>query len=357
MEVILMPRKSPLEIICLVCLLAILVMLGLGRLAFLLPSLDWFSHFPATALVGSLMLTTCLLVIRAWRTCWLAMVVVVFSGLLLIAPYLGSEPIRPESPGSNLVVATGNVLVSNTRLDEVVESLPDVDVLSLIETSTSWSDIFPSLEKRWPSQWIDLRDNPFGICLLTRAPVRSSEWIMLTPGGYPALRTDLVIDGVEVTILTVHTMSPQSLQMLATRDAQFRMLSDLIRAIPGNLILMGDLNASPWSSSLLDLMHETGLRSSRSSMGWSGVTSGTWPASLPSMIRLPIDHCLVRGDITPISTRTFPIPGADHLGLEVELLVHDGSPEDLAQPNGRHRSMSPWAMFWRATSEHRQGGD
>ena len=248
--------------------------------------------------------------------------------------------------------------MSNTRLDEVVESLPDVDVLSLIETSTSWSDIFPSLEKRWPSQWIDLRDNPFGICLLTRAPVRSSEWIMLTPGGYPALRTDLVIDGVEVTILTVHTMSPQSLQMLATRDAQFRMLSDLIRAIPGNLILMGDLNASSRrSSSLLDLMAEIGLRRNVIHGMWSGVTSGTWPASLPSMIRLPIDHCLVRGDITPISTRTFPIPGADHLGLEVELLVHDGSPEDLAQPNGRHRSMSPWGWFWRATSEHRQGGD
>ena len=93
-----MPRKSPLEIICLVCLLAILVMLGLGRLAFLLPSLDWLSHFPATALVGSLMLTTCLLVIRE-NLLASRRQVVVFSGLLLIAPYLGSNPSVQKVPG------------------------------------------------------------------------------------------------------------------------------------------------------------------------------------------------------------------------------------------------------------------
>ena len=202
-----MPRKSPLEIICLICLLTILVMLGLGRLAFLLPPLDWLSHFPATAFIGSLMITICLLLIRAWRTCSLAIVSVVFSAMLLIAPYLGSDSTDRTWSGSTLVVATGNVLVSNTRLDEVVDGLPDADVLGLIETSTSWSQILPSLEERWPSHWIDLRDNPFGICVLTRTPVRSSEWIMLAPGGYPALRTDIEVDGIEVTILTVHTLS------------------------------------------------------------------------------------------------------------------------------------------------------
>ena len=352
-----MTRKTLLEIICSICLATILVMLGLGRLAFLLPALDWFSHFPATALIGSLILTACLLTIRSWRFCWLGLATILFSAMLMVAPYTGSSSIPADITGSNLVVATGNVLVSNGRLDEIVESLPDADVLGLIETSTSWGRILPSLKERWPSQWSDLRDNPFGLAVLTRTPVRSSEWIMLTPGAFPALRIEIEVDGIAVTIITVHAMSPQSPHMLGMRDAQFRTLSELIRAIPGNLILMGDLNASPWSSRLLNLMHETGLRSSRASMGLSGVRSGTWPAWLPSLMRLPIDHCLVRGNIIPLATRTFSMPGADHLGIEVELAVYQENEDTRPAKPTRWESMSPWAMFWRSVRDDRPMSD
>ncbi|MBG83772.1 MAG: hypothetical protein CMJ40_04400 [Phycisphaerae bacterium] len=342
-----MAPKSLLEIICSICLVAIVVMLGLGRLAFILPPLDWFSHFPATALIGSVILTAILAVTRCWRACWLGFATMVFSALLLTAPYLGSSRHPAGLKAANLVIAAGNVLVSNIHLDEVVDSLPDADVIALIETSSAWKGILPSLEERWPRHWSDLRDNPFGISVLTRAPVQSSEWIMLTPGGYPAFKLEIDVDGMPVTVLAVHAMSPQSLHMLETRDAQLAMLTDLIREIPGNLILIGDLNASLWSSSLLKLMHETGLRSTRANMGFKGVNSGTWPTQAPAIMRLPIDHCLVRGNIEPVAMNTFMIPGADHLGIQVELAVHDAADQPPARRSRWKEPSPPWAMFWR----------
>lgn len=343
-----MTPKSLLEILCSICLVAILVMLGLGRLAFIIPPLDWFSHFPATALIGSAILTGLLVVTRCWRACWLGIVTIIFSGLLLTAPYLGSSRLPAAMAESNLVVATGNVLASNNRLDEAAESLPDADVIALIETTSPWKDRLPALKKRWPSQWSDLRDNPFGISVLTRSPVLSSEWIMLAPGGYPAFRLDIDVDGIPVTILAVHAMSPQSLYMLNMRDAQFKMLSELIQDISGNLILLGDLNASLWSSTLLELMHSTGLRSSRSILGLKGVQSGTWPVQAPTIMRLPIDHCLIRGNIHPVAMETFIIPGADHLGIQVELAVYDAIEDSEAHRNRWKEPSPPWAMFWRS---------
>ncbi len=349
-----MTPKSILEIICSICLVAIIVMLGLGRLAFILPPLDWFSHFPATALIGSLILTGVLVVTRSWKICWLGIVTIIFSALLLTAPYLGFNRISDEMMSSNLVVATGNVLASNNNLNDVANSLPDADVIALIETTSAWENLLPTLKKRWPRQWSDLRDNPFGISVLTRSPVLSSEWIMLAPGGYPAFRLDIDVEGIPVTILAVHAMSPQSLHMLKMRDTQFSMLADLIQEIPGKLILMGDLNASLWSSTLLKLMHTTGLRSSRSIMGLKSVQSGTWPAQAPAIMRLPIDHCLVRGNIHPVALKTFTIPGADHLGIQVELAVHDGHKHSEVHRSRWKEPSPPWAMFWRSGNHHQE---
>ncbi len=344
-----MTPKSLVQLICSAALGGILVMLCLGRLAFILPPLDWFSHFPGTALVGSLVLTGLLACIRFWKGVWLGIATILLSVILLAGPYLGSDSTLDGTMESNLVVATANVLASNTRLDEVTAILPDADVISLIETTSPWSRVLPAMKDRWPFQWSDLRDNPFGISVLTRSDVRSSEWIMLTPGGFPAFKLQINVDDIPVTILSVHAMSPQSLHMLSMRDAQFRMLSELIQEIPGNLILMGDLNASLWSSSLLKLMQETGLRNSRWAMGLSGIESGTWPVQAPAIMRLPIDHCLVRGNIRALATRTFMIPGADHLGLEVELAVRGETvPESNPKRSRWNESMTPWAMFWRS---------
>lgn len=324
----------------------ILVLLGLGRLAFVIPPLDWLSHFPATALIGSTVLTICLAFLGAWMRCWLGLAAITLSLVLLIGPYMGDRSAtRNMSP--NLVVAMANVLVSNDRLEEILEQLPDSDVLALIETSTSWKDRLDSITSRWPFQWSDLRDNPFGLTVLTREQVDSSSWIKMIPGGYPAFRCDIRIDDNPVTIIVVHAMSPQSMSMLRTRDEQFNMLSGMIQKIPGNVILIGDLNASPWSASLLNLMHETGLRNSRSNMGLAGIRSGTWPTQAPALMRLPIDHCLVRGNITPLRTTTFEVPGADHLGLRVELRIEDEPPSSTDTIGDERSRIHPWAMFWR----------
>jgi hypothetical protein len=51
------------------------------------------------------------------------------------------------------------------------------------------------------------------------------------------------------------------------------------------------------------------------------------------------------------------MPGADHLGIEVELAVHQESEDTRSPKSSRWESMSPWAMFWRSVGDDRSMSD
>ncbi|MEE2907533.1 MAG: hypothetical protein VX527_06825, partial [Planctomycetota bacterium] len=57
-----------LQWICLISLASILGALLLGRLSFLVPYFDWFSHFPSFYLLIATGLTLILLAIRQWAS-------------------------------------------------------------------------------------------------------------------------------------------------------------------------------------------------------------------------------------------------------------------------------------------------
>ena len=109
--------------------------------------------------------------------------------------------------------------------------------------------------------------------------------------------------------------------MMRMRDEQFRTLASQIETLSPETIVMGDFNATIWTSTLRELMNRTGLRLTETGTNLIGSATGTWPTFLPGVVRIPIDHCLVRGDILPVRTEIFSIPGADHLGVMTALSV------------------------------------
>ena len=78
----------------------------------------------------------------------------------------------------------------------------------------------------------------------------------------------------------------------------------------GALIVVGDLNTSPWSPHFRDLLTATGLRNAAAGHGWIP----TWPTWFwPALI--PIDHVLVRGPLGVEDLERGPDVGSDHYPL------------------------------------------
>lgn len=342
-----MTPRSFIHWFCWLGLAAILAVIMLGRLSFMAIYLDWFSHFPTLYLLGAILFTIVLLVIRRWASACFGLVVVMLCLVLLLGPFTARH-IRPGPTSEvRLVVAIANVLVSNPKAKEVIAGLPDADVIGLLETPPSWTSALDTAEARWPQQWRDLQNNPSGMSVLGHTDIESVDWFTLTPGEMPALHMELDLQGEEVHLLVVHTMSPQSVSKLKTRDAQFKKLAQVINDLKGNLVLIGDLNASTWSPSLTTLLYETGLRASRATSGMSGTLMGTWPSRFPSFLRVPIDHCFIRGNIESLSNELFDIPGSDHVGLLVELAIGPGDTLPKPVNTGGNFMDHPIPMFWR----------
>ena len=49
--------------------------------------------------------------------------------------------------------------------------------------------------------------------------------------------------------------------------------------------------------------------------GWPRPWLPSWPAPLPALLRIPIDHVLVGGDLLVTAPRLGPAFGSDHLPL------------------------------------------
>lgn len=350
--------RSRLRLVEQACLLGLVMTLGvllLGRLTFLIPYLDWFSHFPVVYLIVATGFTLILLVTRKWASATLGLLVSLYCLILVVAPFSASR-LDPAVIGERrLTLSALNVLASNQAARKTLECIPHADVVGLLETPPSWSGVLDEVESTWPRQWRDLRDNPTGLTVLGDDRIREARWFMLSPGAMPAMHLTIDVDGIPVQLLIIHTMSPQAPGMLNTRNLQLEQLANLINSMEGPVVVIGDLNATTWSPTFTDFLHGTGLRSYRASSGPGSGLKGTWPRWAPSWLRIPIDHCLMRGDVEPVSDRLFEAPNADHLGIFIELAIGEDQDRPLPAEQVRANNLRPVPMFWRESGPTQRG--
>ena len=141
------------------------------------------------------------------------------------------------------------------------------------------------------------------------------------PGG-EAIEARLELAGREVTVLSFHAMAPFGLARAAIRDAQFEWVAQWCRARPGQVIVLGDLNATPWSYPFRRMLRESGLNDSTRGFG----VQPTWRVRIGPLggwaawpIQIPIDHCLHSPGLIAVERATGPACGSNHFPLLVTL--------------------------------------
>lgn len=275
--------------------------------------LDLLSHFRVQYALLLLLCGVSFVLTRHWRWAGVSGLLLAVNGSLILPLYLGS-PAVPDPQQPQIEVLVFNVNYQNRRVAQVASYLArqDADVVIVLEATPRMLPEFQAAlaEHQMVGQ---ARVDAFGILLFTRLDVQTHEMRRLAGGEMPAIAVGLRKEGARFDLLGLHTMPPMGGSASRLRD---RMLREAARwaTEATHPIVVGDFNATPWSSAFNDLLERGSLRNSQRGFG----LQTTWPSALWPL-SIPIDHCVHGQRLTTIERSAGPFLGSDHRPLRCRL--------------------------------------
>lgn len=251
----------------------------------------------------------------------------------VILPYYTEPPLslhRNQRIVGRLRLMHMNVLRLNHNVDAVMDAVadkePDVATFQEVDEQFWYSQLREAgLFKEYPYSVFDPASENM---IISRWPLDGVRVIPVPEGDISRIvgRAQGAIftarlqvqqgPGATVHLITTHPPVPLSPHFAASYEIYIQKLAELRHMMTGPVVLVGDLNTTPWSAFWRRLLAATGLRDAR--MGY-GIRP-TWPAYFP-LLFIPIDHVLVSEDFIVLDQSTGPYIGSDHLPLTIELAI------------------------------------
>lgn len=245
--------------------------------------------------------------------------------LARIAPfYVQSDARSPRDGSARLRILSFNVYTANRELGSVCnyvrERIPDVAVF--YEVDEAWGNqLVGELSSALPyhKTWTDAEAGTRGVAIYSCSPLWDVRFEDLG-GGYRAVIAGMIVDSRPITVIAAHTTSPTTPERLDRRNKQLARLAELSGTRSEPVVLVGDLNTTPWSPLFQDLVDHSGLHDSRLGAG----VQATWPSALGGL-GIPIDHCLVSPEFLVKRCAAGTNVYSDHLPLIVDLVLLEGN--------------------------------
>ena len=248
--------------------------------------------------------------------------------LFVIAPSFPCESATQNFDNdSRFRVATVNVASFNERYSLVSDFLRNTvpDIVLLVEVTPAWLRGLSKITRRYPHSVIVPRDDSYGLALFSVLPLENTRIVNVADIPVPSVITSVSIDQEDLTLIGTHLLAPPKKQDILGRNRQLAALRLITENIAGPMLLLGDLNVSPWSPHFRKLISGTRLRNTHCVRR----SIGTWPAWLPPL-SIPLDHCLITPELAILSRMTGPFVGSDHYPVIVDLVLVP--PGDRADP-------------------------
>lgn len=249
---------------------------------------------------------------RRWPLAAAAVVVVALQLLVLLPSFAPWQSPQPAVAGTTFTVYDQNVKVTHRDLSgvgrQIATARPDVVVLEEVSRTN-----YPSLQAtgvldRYPHTSVDLAGSR-GFAIFSTLPLTDvTAWQSSRAEQVQAVLT--MPGGARATLLLVHTVSPTSGRDVADWDRDMTAIAARVRATPGPVLVVGDLNATPPMRQLRRVLG-AGLRdgAAMNGDGWRM----TWPNGRPLLPRVfRLDHVLVSSELTVPSYRVGKAAGSDH---------------------------------------------
>ena len=277
----------------------------------------WFGEllvpFTPHAALAALLVLGGALVLRA-RALAVAAALVSAVGLALVAPlWTTPEPEGLDTPALRLVHL--NVHVDNTQLDDVADRIErsGADVAVVIELSRAAEARLARLPPPWRPLLTRPSSDSFGLGVYARHAATSTRVRMLTE-VFPAAEVVLPWGETSLVLYAVHTMPPIDEESTRLNQRQLAELGRWLADEPRPRLVVGDLNATPWSAGLRPLS-DAGYRSVHLGAGYRA----TWPRAL-GPLGLVIDHVLRAEGLSARGLTTVELADSDHRGLRVDVV-------------------------------------
>ncbi len=320
------PRSSKAVAACAwIAPLAVLLLSAARAIAGSYP-FELLCHFQLQYFIASIVMLLLLAVLRRPRAAIVASAALVISGSALMPLWIAPSNNHAQAdaePAETFRILHANVLSSNEQpaplLDLIAREQPDL--LALHEINARWIEALTVLADDYPHREGAQREDDFGILVLSRTPLRDAAIQRFGSSQVPNVTFQVQVHDVTLQFVAAHTLPPMSVAAQSARDEHLTRMIAFAKTRADPLIIVGDLNTTMWSPSHRRLCDELGLTNTRRGFG----ILPSWPANLPSVMRIPIDHCLVSDGITVLDCRLGPDIGSDHLPLIIDLAVGAGS--------------------------------
>jgi endonuclease/exonuclease/phosphatase (EEP) superfamily protein YafD len=247
----------------------------------------------------------------------LAAIIVAVNVMPMTSLFFGSQ-LPPDPDADTLRVASFNVYHRNDDLDGVRRLLlgTGADVIFLHE-------LVPPL-REYLGENLDgyeyAMEDGWGFASGVGAMVRTGMEVEATTvrvgplSRFPSIRMEF--EGRTLDLIGIHPVSPVRPGRAHLRDLVMIEMADWVEERPGEVVLAGDINASPFSSAYRDFVEASGMRSSIDGYGWQA----TWPA-IPRLLAIPIDHMFLTEGLTTVNREIGGRASSDHSVLIADITL------------------------------------
>lgn len=255
--------------------------------------------------------------VRRWASVALAALAAAVN-LAIVVPLWAGAPPEPDRDAATLDVVFFNTKIRSDA-DAVARWLAsqDPDVAILAATTGGWAD-----RMRRDSGMEVALSRPSGtdlelMILTAEEPLEAGivDW-KVRSGRDRGVETTVDVDGQPVRLLGIHPVSPVGASRRQRRDATLRRAAHWVTAVDEPSVIVGDLNAVPWSGVLQRLRAEAGLVDSLAGHG----RQPSWPAPF-AWAGMPLDHVLHTPDLVTVERELGPSFGSDHRLVRVRLAL------------------------------------
>lgn len=252
---------------------------------------------------------------RLWPAFAVVGLAVLFN-VVAVAPYWMGSIGEPAGNG-RLTILHLNTQSGNPEKAAIVEFVreSDADIVFLAEVTPRLRELLDESSLPFTVVAGTPRSTPIGVAALARDGSVTGRLTNLGASEVPAVLLDASIGGVEVQILGFHTSSPGEEGRAADRNDQLAAAGTIVATRSTPMVLVGDLNATPWTPAFRELI-ATGLTDAQRGRG----VAGSWPSGWGPLM-IPIDHVLHTGELTTTAFAFGPSVGSDHRSLRVELAL------------------------------------
>lgn len=292
--------------------------------------LDLLSHYHIQYAVGLVVCLGGLLLLQGMGKMLLIPLLGLLLNLALIVPFFvptelfGTEASADSSTPATVPIRVMalNISTSTTGYDKVIELIrqrqPDIVFMSEVR-----NDLVTLLQAQLANEYPYLHAEPsrmtLGIAFLSRVPFAKIETVSVGSEGRMGrnyLRAELDWFGQTITLVGIHPLPPMSGSWTASRDREIAIMGDVANQVTQPLVLLGDLNASPWSYPMRRLTAQSDL-----SYATTGYGVGLSWRLAGVLLGAPLDHILVSPQWEVMNYLEAGDIGSDHIPIQADLRI------------------------------------